>query len=496
MTVAYHALAGFVLIHAQELAEPDTCLAAVPCPTSKVVCMGALFRTCGDCDLAWCKGGATTPTDDCQIVQLADGKKQCVQKTTPVTAPSVSIPKQATSCRAPTGVSIPGLGSAPPKKVSEETTLLVCTGAGCQGGVKLRCTPPQDYTVDGACSCSPPPPSPVAPPVLTQSLAPTGCEAQCRASKTDLDVNHTYCNGLQLPSAEILASRCATHWYKTYCAQYCCLNAPAPLGCAPPQLPPTTTPAPVYTCVCDNGTEATGGDCERPLAHVCVDCDPGFKMNWVTNRCEVAEIACNAYDGCPVNQPRIDPAAGAGLKCNGDRANCTATCCKPAVRCDSFTAQCPGNQPPIDGAASVECTAGVCAQAQCCKPEVRCDSYVAQCPGGAQPPVANASSVVCTAGACTVAQCCRPVKKCNTFQHCDEDHILKPNAGSIDCNQGPNNDCSSARCCERDPKCPRNLDFDKKCERDCQCIKKWKCLDKDVGGFFGFGRTKIRVCHC
>lgn len=209
-------------------------------------------------------------------------------------------------------------------------------------------------------------------------------------------------------------------------------------------------------------------------------------MNWITYKCDKAEIQCNLY-GCPVDQPRIEDAAD--VKCT-DFPDCTPVCCKPEVRCDSYAESCPRDQPVVDDAANVVCTEGVCSTSQCCKPEVRCDSYADKCPGGNQPLIPNASKVVCRNGVCGLPQCCRRLKYCNSWIHCPEDHILKQNAHLIVCN-APNGDCRNARCCRRDPKCPRNLNRGDRCGNgpDCKCKKPNKCR--------GVGNPEThKECHC
>lgn len=407
-----HAL-SFVLIQGL-IVQPsvgETCLAAIPCPTSKVMCMGALFRTCGDCDLSWCKNGATTPEDDCQI-QLVGNQPTCVQK---ATARTTSAP--VTTCRAPQGVSIPGLGSAPPASVKEPVTLLVCRQEGFIGGVKLRCTVPQVYEVDGECNRKkpnpllrrernlPPPPmeSPLAAAVVSPPLpppaavvsppppVPTTCEEKCALTP---DRAPQYCTPSFLPASTVVA-QCKTSYYSTYCPKYCCLNTPAPAGCAPPApiAPPTTPPPPpvrVNKCFCDNGSEAVGDDCDEDGLEICMTCDRGFKINWATSKCDKAEVRCDSYRRCPADQPVID----------------------------------------------------------------------------------DASSVVCTRGVCRTPQCCKREVRCNSFARCDEYTPLKSNASSIVCTNG---NCTSRQCCRKDPNCPRNFTKDTECQRTCQCVPKMEC---------------------
>jgi hypothetical protein len=144
------------------------------------------------------------------------------------------------------------------------------------------------------------------------------------------------------------------------------------------------------------------------------------------------------------------------------------------------------NQPVVDDASNVVCSGGTCGISQCCKPEVTCDSY-ATCPGGNRPLKANAANIVCTKGVCGTPQCCKDIR-CNTFRGCKPVYqLLMGNAGSIVCRNGI---CNNAQCCRKHPNCPRNRDRFQKCERDCQCLPRWKCLYLDRGG------QKSHVCHC
>jgi hypothetical protein len=115
-----------------------------------------------------------------------------------------SAPVPVTSCRAPPGVRIPGLGSPPPASVKEPVSLLVCRQEGCTGGVKLRCTVPQVYEVDGECNCNKQNPglrttnSPPRQPPIVESPPPI-CDsytASCPADRPVVDnASSVVCTG-------------------------------------------------------------------------------------------------------------------------------------------------------------------------------------------------------------------------------------------------------------------------------------------------------------
>lgn len=213
---------GAILV-GQSVAQFDLpdgkCATIVDCPAEPpATCMGVRFTSCGACDLKWCAAGDTThPSDSCHL----EGKT-CVPKKATTTTTTKT---KKTVCDAPNGVSIPGLKTTSiPSSVKIPLTLVPCDAPGCEGGVKIHCTVPQDYTVEGTCECK------------------QTCEQTCEAKGKETGGH--YCAESYLKSNTIVA-QCATKYFQDYCPVSCCKRTPRSSGgCGPEPTPAPVAPIP------------------------------------------------------------------------------------------------------------------------------------------------------------------------------------------------------------------------------------------------------------
>jgi hypothetical protein len=124
-----------------------------------------------------------------------------------------------------------------------------------------------------------------------------------------------------------------------------------------------------------------------------------------------------------------------------NQTKCTASkCCKPKVKCDSYSDHCPQGRKSN----STECMGSVCTDAECCVP-AKCDSYN-YCPQGRNP---NANSIDCAGSVCTEDDaiiCCLPAK-CDSIRTNGLTSDICENGLDVD---KENNDCAEPVCSSTD----------------------------------------------